>query len=60
METGAGDEPEQVYVPTLEEAVLETGNVAAATALIAEAKAKQPEVTFVQSGWKLRWFVPQE
>ncbi len=58
LETGAGTEAEQVYVPTLEEAVLETGNVATATAMIADAKARQPEVTFIQSGWKLRWFVP--
>lgn len=53
-----GAQPEQVYVPTLEEALEETGNVAAATAKIAAAKASQPEPVFVQSGWKLRWFVP--
>jgi hypothetical protein len=60
METVGGEQAEQVYVPTLEEAVQETGNVAAATSLIAEARAKQPKQVFVQSGWKLRWLVPAQ
>lgn len=60
METvGAGDQaPEPVYVPTLEEAVTETGSISGATALIADARAREPEQRFIQSGWKLRWFVP--
>ncbi|VAX41851.1 hypothetical protein MNBD_PLANCTO03-1981, partial [hydrothermal vent metagenome] len=60
METvGAPDHtPELITVPTLEEAVVETGSVSAAAALITQAKARQPEQRFVPSGWKLRWFVP--
>lgn len=58
LENEAGGEPEPVHVPTLEEAVKETGSVAAATAVIADAKARQPKQRFIQSGWKLRWFVP--
>lgn len=62
METvGASEEgPEPVRVPTLEEAVAETGSISAAQAKIADAKARQPEQRFIQSGWKLRWFVPVE
>ncbi len=60
METIGGEHetPEVVTVPTLEEAVAETGSISGATALIAEARARQPRQRFVQSGWKLRWFVP--
>ncbi|MBK7405434.1 MAG: hypothetical protein IPJ41_12580 [Phycisphaerales bacterium] len=58
METEGGDDAPQVTVPTLEEAVKQTGSVSGATALIADAKARQPRHTFIQSGWKLRWFVP--
>lgn len=50
-------EAEQVTVPTLEEAVAEAGSVNGGLELIRQAKAKQPKVTFVQSGWKLRWFI---
>ena len=56
----ASEGPEQVYVPTLEEAVAETGSISAAQALIADAKARRPEQRFIQSSWKLRWFVPIE
>lgn len=50
-------EPEQVTVPTLEEAVAETGSVNAGLEMIRQAKAKKPTPRFIQSGWKLRWFV---
>ena len=60
METVGGDGPETAYVPTLEEAVEETGSVTSATALIAQAEARQPRQWFVQSSWKLRWFVDNE
>jgi len=61
MEAVGGDQaPQEVLVPTLEEAVEQTGSIAGAAALIADAKARQPEQRFIQSGWKLRWFVPTE
>lgn len=59
MDTGPV-EPEQVTVPTLEEAVAETGSVNAGLELIRQAKAKKPTPRFIQSGWKLRWFVPND
>lgn len=58
METPGEGEPDLVYVPTLEEAVAESGSVSGAVALIQQAKAKKPPPRFIQSGWKLRWFVP--
>ncbi len=61
METvGAAAGAEPVRVPTLEEAVAQTGSVSGAQAVIADARARQPQQRFVQSGWKLRWFVPVE
>ena len=50
-------EPEQVTVPTLEEAVAETGSVNAGLEMIRQANAKKPTPRFIQSGWRLRWFV---
>jgi hypothetical protein len=58
LEDEAGGQAPQVYVPTLEEALEETGSVAGATSRIAKARASQPKQVFIQSGWKLRWFVP--
>lgn len=58
METEGGEDAPQVTVPTLEEAVKQTGSVSAGAALVADAKARQGRKTFIQSGWKLRWFVP--
>lgn len=58
METVGPQSPEPVSVPTLEEAVKQTGSVSAARAAIEDAKARQPQQVFIQSGWKLRWFVP--
>lgn len=57
METVGPTEPEQVRVMTLEEAVAETGSVNAGLELIRQAEAAQPKQRFIQSGWKLRWFV---
>lgn len=58
METVGPERPEPVGVPTLEEAVEETGSISGAVALIERAKRERPQRRFVQSGWKLRWFVP--
>jgi len=58
IEDEAGGEAQRAYVPTLEEAIEETGSVAAATAKIARARSDRPKQVFIQSGWKLRWFVP--
>jgi len=57
METVGPVEPEQVTVMTLEEAVTQTGSINSGLELVRQAEAKQPKQRFIQSGWKLRWFV---